>query len=761
MKTEITRYNLNIRQILLLILIPILFVLNLYIIQKGQSYTGYREMLFFYGYHDLNIQIPIIIFAIIYPLLCLIIYKGSPNNWAILKNTKVVAACLVLLTLASQIFFLRIPETNPDFIRYIQHAKIFNEYGPFYYFNQWGSAFFTHLDLPTGSLPFGILFMIFGENRLIIQLFLVIIVITTAYLIFLLGNKIFSKKCGIISALLFLSFPFLLTQIPLLLVDIVSMFYLTAFAYCAYCYLEDGHVGTLLFSAILFFFAAFSKILSPLFILGIVLGLMIVTIMKYDTLQPYLRLSQLFFVSFIPSVLYFVHLSHLFSGDILIYLNKIYNISIDWTVLCIGLVIASLILATSPLLIFVVKNAISRTKTLKVKWPHLDIFLITLAYCILFALFFFDLGRSHFYLRSLPIAVGIIPALLAFISIGVIIRKKELMAVPLFLWFIIPALFIPNTMYKYLQPSYPAIALLCGLTICWIADFKLQKYITMGAILMGLIIALCVFHPMCMTHSQSNIQNSIEYLDSIRLENQEFQVIYIPTTERFQQRINLFVTLSPLWFSYYGHYQKDYTIHTIQNQSQYKSVIDECLENDSPYLMIISDASQIDDNILLPSILNHYSILRVYNRGYHAAYWFNTQQVILLKNNYHVSSTIKFKDAGILDDQVYLGKITFHDPALAYYESPIFINIQFENVSNRFVIYDWYDKSFHRSGPIYKISPESNTVVYKISRPVNQIRLHLHELDKKPLQIKEISIYNSTRSISTLTMQSKDITIPP
>lgn len=749
MKMELTRFNLNIWQILLLISIPILFVLNLYMIQKGQSYTGYRDMLFFYGYHDLNILIPIAIFAITFPLICLIIYKSPPQNWAILKNTKVFAACLVLLTLASQIFFLRIPETNPDFTRYIQHAQIFTDYGPLYYFDQWGSAFSTHVDLPTGSLPFGILFMIFGENRLIIQIFSVIIVITTAYLIFLLGNKIFSKKCGIISALLFLSFPFLLTQIPLLLVDIVSMFYLTAFAYFAYCYLEEGNVGTLLLSGALFFLAAFSKILAPLFMLGIVLGLLIVTTVKYDTIQPYLRLSLLFFVSLIPSVIYFIHLSHLFSGTILTHINRIYSLPIDWTVLCAGLVVASIVLAASPLFISVAKKAILRSR-LRVECPHLDIILIGIVYCILFALLFFDFGRSHFYLRSLPIAVGIIPALLALISIGSVIRKRELMAVPLILWLIIPILFMPNTMYKYLQPAYPAIALLCGLTVCWVKDLRIQKYITVGAILMGLIIALCVFYPMCMTHSQNNVQNSVEYLDSVGLENQEFQVIYIPTTERFQQRINLFIAHIPLWFGYYGHPQMNYAISTIHNQSQYQNLIDECLENDFPYLMIISDASRIDDDILPPSILNHYSVLRIYNRGYHAAYWFNTQQVIILKNNYHVSSEISFKDAGILDDKVYLGEITFHDPALAHYEPPIFISLRFENVSNRFVIYDWYNQSFHRAGPIYKISPGSQTVVHAISRPTNQIRLDLHELDKKPLGIREISISNSTRSISTL-----------
>ncbi len=87
------------------------------------------------------------------------------------KNKGNFIVILILLTLLSQILFLGIPETNPDFIRYIQYANIFQNYGIFYYFNQWGSGFLTHVDLPTGSLPFGVLFSIFGENRLFIQIF--------------------------------------------------------------------------------------------------------------------------------------------------------------------------------------------------------------------------------------------------------------------------------------------------------------------------------------------------------------------------------------------------------------------------------------------------------------------------------------------------------------------------------------------------------------------------------------------------------------
>ena len=634
----LTKYKLNYRSILLLFAIPFLFAINLFLIGKGDLFTGYRNMLFYYNYQDLNLLFPFIVFILLFPISIILLHILSEKNTSTLDTIKNPSAFVFLIVVAiisvSQIFFLNIPETNPDFKRYFIYAQIFKEHGLLYYFTEWGNAFPTHVDLPTSSLPFGILFTIFGPNRLVIQIFSIIIVIITAYVIFLLGSKIKSQKCGIISSVIFVSFPFLLTQIPLFLMDIISTFYITLFAFFSYIYLERGSISFLLISGMIFFLAIFSKGLAPLFLVGILLGFLIITILKNANNQPYLRLTMLNAMCIAPSLLYFIYLSPTFSGLVQSMVRQNYSFPLNWTIIFVGILIFSLIFIIMPLLVaFPFKNFFNFV--FKVTNFPFKILAILLLYFIIFGLMSINLWKSYFYLRSLPIALGILPALLALISISCIIWKKELAAIPLILWFLIPVIFMPNTMYKYLQPAYPAIALMCGLCISWIKDEMIQKSIIAGIITSGLIIALCIFYPMCMTHSQINLKNGVEYIeDSLQSnQNQGFRLIYIPTTERFIERIDLFIKHIPIWLDYYSTSQMRYNLSVIQSPLEYQDIINDCVNENAMYIMIISDCSEVNESVLLPSILENYSVMKVYNHGYHAAYWWNTQQVIILKNN--------------------------------------------------------------------------------------------------------------------------------
>jgi len=632
----LTKYKLNYNSILLFIAIPFLFAINLFLIGKGDLFTGHRNMLFFYFYQDFNFLFPFIVFIILFLISIILLHILSEKDIFKLDNIKNPGVFVFLIVVAiisiSQIFFLNIPETNPDFKRYFIYAQIFKEHGLLHYFTEWGTAFSSHVDLPTSSIPFGILFTIFGPNRFAIQIFSIIIVIITAYVIFLLGSKIKSQKCGIISSVIFVSFPFLLTQIPLFLMDIISTFYITLFAFFSYIYLERGSISFLLISGIIFFLAIFSKILAPFFIAGILLGFLIITIVKHANNQPCLRLTMLNAICIGPSLLYFIYLSPSFSGLVQSMVREFYSFPLNWTIIFIGILIFSLIFIILPLLVaFPFKNFFNFIFKMT-NFPF-KILAILLLYFIIFGLMSINLWKSYFYLRSLPIALGILPALLAVISIGCIIWKKELTAIPLIFWFLIPAIFMPNTMYKYLQPAYPAIALMCGLCISWIKDEMIQKSIIVGIILSGLIIALCVFYPMCMTHSQSNLKDGVEYIEDSLQSNQGFRLIYIPTTERFIERIDLFSKHIPIWLDYYSTSQMRYNLSVIQSPLEYQDIINDCVNENTVYIMIISDCSQINESVLMPSLFENYSIMKVYNQGYHAAYWWNTQQVIILKNN--------------------------------------------------------------------------------------------------------------------------------
>lgn len=730
---------------LILGIVPALFCFNLFLIQKGILFTGYRDMLFFFGYDYVPPFVPVFIFLFCYLVLIWAIWNNNFPQIEALHNSKIFLIFLVFLTLISQFFFIWTPETNPDFVRYIYYAQIFDDKGIIYYFTEWGSGFATHVDLPTGSLPFGIIFSLFGETRLVIQVFSITITIVTAYFIFLLGEKIISKKCGMIASCLFLSFPFLLTQIPLMLVDVISTFYITLFSYFAYGYLIEQKARDLILSAIFFFLTAFSKILSPLFLTGILAGLLIITLIQEDTIRPYQRLTLLFAFTCIPCALYFMQLSEQFSGPILTLSKRFYDFPWDWSIICGGMIIGIIIFLISPLILYNLKKKFCKFRSYNLPLSATTILIIGM-YGLLFVLSIFDVGKSYFYIRSLPNAIGIIPAILALISIALIIRKKHVMAIPLVLGIIIPILVIPNPMYKYFLPAYPALALVSAMTVCWIEDVRLQKCITISAIMAGMIIALFVLYPMCLTDSQINIQKSAEYFNNEKTGDQKIQVFYIPTTERYQdiRRIDIFSKQLPAWFNYYGDRKHDYSVSTVRNNDEYSEIINESNERNVKNLVIITDARDINNDILIPSVLNYYSIMKVFNQGYHNGYWFNTQQVVIMEK----TQKIIVEDKGIIDDKVYLQTLNLKVPILSNYEPPLSIKLEFEdNSTNTFVIYDWYNESFHRSDTIYYIKPGVTEVTYTITRPTDAVILHLHELNKIPLKIKRVSMKNETLAI--------------
>lgn len=653
--------------IITLISIPILFSFNLFLIQKGSAFTGYRDMLFFMGYGEFSPIIPFLIFIFIFVLISWAIYNDLIDNIIATHWKGKFFISLILLAVLSQFFFFCIPETNPDFIRYIQYANIFKNQGIFYYFEQWGTGFATHVDLPTGSLHYGILFSIFGEKRIIIQIFSLIITIATGFFIFLLGMKIHSKKTGIIASFLFLTFPFLLTQIPLMLIDIISIFYITIFAYFSYSYINDGKLFNMIISAIFFFLAVFSKILAPIFLVGIFVGFLINIVIQENRIQFYRRLTNLLLTSCIPCLIYFLYLSPIFSGRILEFTNEFYHISLNWTVLCIGFIIGLLILILSPLMLYQLKVLVIKSNLykrlililqsqFKSESIRNDIIVIFIFLAPLLLLSIFNFGKSFFYLRSLPIALGIIPAILAIMSILYCVIKKQYNIIPIIFWMIIPIIFIPHTMYKYYLPAYPAIALLGSVTIVCIKDTMIQKTIIAGVIISGVVIGLCVFFPMCITDSQINVKEGAEYLSNQGITKEDIQVLYVPTTERYleKQRIYMFANFLPIWLNYYEKLDNNYFVTTVTNETELAGKIS--MENSS-YIMIITDSSLIDNRIILPPILNSYSIVKVFNRGYHDAYWFNTQQVVVLRDNYQINPKIDFQDKGILDDKVRVGSV--------------------------------------------------------------------------------------------------------
>lgn len=149
---------------------------------------------------------------------------------------------IALLAFVICLLFLDTPETIVDSARYFIQAKSLSEYGIVYFFRQWGEEIFAWTDLPFISMLYGLLFTLTEEFRLPAQLLNALFFALTTLLIARLGRELWDEETGGNGALLFLGFPYIYSQTPLLLVDIGTMFFLTLCLYSFQLALTRGRV---------------------------------------------------------------------------------------------------------------------------------------------------------------------------------------------------------------------------------------------------------------------------------------------------------------------------------------------------------------------------------------------------------------------------------------------------------------------------------------------------------------------------------------
>lgn len=128
-----------------------------------------------------------------------------------------------LVAFALSFLFVDVPEVIVDASRYFVQAKLLKEQGVFWFLREWGNEIFAWTDLPLLPFFYGLLFSLFGELRLAAQLGNAALFAGSVYLIALLGRDLWDEETGLMAAWLLLGFPFLYSQLPLMLVDIGTM----------------------------------------------------------------------------------------------------------------------------------------------------------------------------------------------------------------------------------------------------------------------------------------------------------------------------------------------------------------------------------------------------------------------------------------------------------------------------------------------------------------------------------------------------------
>jgi len=151
------------------------------------------------------------------------------------------------------------PEVIIDASRYFLEAKYLELYGIGAYLNGWGEELGVWTDLPLVPFVYGLLFKFGGESRVAIQLLNTLLFSTTVVLTYLIGSTLWNRSLGWLAGLLLLGMPYLLTQVPLMLVDVPTMFFITLMIFSIIKALEYQGINALVLASFAVVLAMLSK----------------------------------------------------------------------------------------------------------------------------------------------------------------------------------------------------------------------------------------------------------------------------------------------------------------------------------------------------------------------------------------------------------------------------------------------------------------------------------------------------------------------
>lgn len=151
------------------------------------------------------------------------------------------------------------PEVILDASRYIVQAKYAALHGPFRFLLEWGSGIDAWTDMPLISFFHGLIFRYAGESRVYIQGFHTLLFSLSVLFTFLLGKELWDEETGFFAGLMIMTIPYLLTQVPLMIVDVPVMFFVVLAFYCTLRAVKDGGILMVLLASLSVFLALMSK----------------------------------------------------------------------------------------------------------------------------------------------------------------------------------------------------------------------------------------------------------------------------------------------------------------------------------------------------------------------------------------------------------------------------------------------------------------------------------------------------------------------
>lgn len=216
-------------------------------------------------------------------------------------NSSLSSLFLFLLSFLIVLPFWKEPEVIIDSSRYFTQAKHLEVYGIGYFLKEWGKDIVPWTDLPLIPFLYGLIFKFLGEFRPYIQLFTTLLFSLTVLLTYQIGKMLWDEDTGFSAGLLLLGIPYIFTQVPLMLVDIPTMFFLTLSIFTFIKALSRGGIW-IVFSSISIFLTFFAKY-STWLMLSVLVVIFLVYRPQISDHRPQTHIYRGFTVALISALL--------------------------------------------------------------------------------------------------------------------------------------------------------------------------------------------------------------------------------------------------------------------------------------------------------------------------------------------------------------------------------------------------------------------------------------------------------------------------
>lgn len=389
------------------------------------------------------------------------------------------APALFFISFAFGVFFWREPEVIVDASRYFTQAKHLEVYGCGFFIREWGKAVQVWTDLPLVPFLYGVIFKVLGESRVYIQFFNTIFFSMTVVLTFLIGRDLWDEETGVAGGALLLGMPYLFSQVPLMLVDVPTMFFFTLSVFTFIRGIKHGGWNAA-FAVGSLFFAIFSKY-SVWPMLSVLAIIIIAHLKRVDPPAPLPRED-----------------------------GRAAGVSVAGrkAVFCRGITIIAVALFIAMGVMLYKYDVFSEQMRLLVQFqkPGLKKWGESFLSTFLFQIHPFITGSALF-------------------SIVIALRKRDI-RYAVISWLVVLLVVFQVRRIRYTLPVLPMVALMASYGLQYIQDKDVKRLVVLCAVMSSLSVALFGYLPFLQKMSMVNLKTAGEFLNTLKGEKVEVYTLH-------------------------------------------------------------------------------------------------------------------------------------------------------------------------------------------------------------------------------------------